>query len=417
MNMAKAIRALLRIGKTILERNPKLYAKYEKVKDVLKHNMRQYAMLIALVVIMLVFQILTNGVLLKPINVSRLIMQQGYILILAIGMVFCILSGGHIDLAVGSIVALVSASSGLFSVTLGLPPLVSLIISVGLGLLAGVWQGFIIAYVRVPPFIATLAGQLIFRGINNMILKGKTILLPQLYVTIGSGVIPDFFANGSQLHITTIIIGVVSAAAYFITQLINRQRKMKLDFEVEPKRLFLIKNIVISAFIVLFAYWLARANGIPYVVLLLIVLILFYTFITNKTVAGRHVYALGGNPKAAELSGIKTKKVMFWIYANMGLLSAIAGIVFAGRLNSASPTAGDGFELDAIAACFIGGASASGGVGTVIGAIIGGFIMGIMNNGMSIIGVETFWQDIVKGLVLTGAVAFDVFSKSKAKVS
>lgn len=415
--MAKAIRALLRIGKTILERNPKLYAKYEKVKDVLKHNMRQYAMLIALVVIMLVFQILTNGVLLKPINVSRLIMQQGYILILAIGMVFCILSGGHIDLAVGSIVALVSASSGLFSVTLGLPPLVSLIISVGLGLLAGVWQGFIIAYVRVPPFIATLAGQLIFRGINNMILKGKTILLPQLYVTIGSGVIPDFFANGSQLHITTIIIGVVSAAAYFITQLINRQRKMKLDFEVEPKRLFLIKNIVISAFIVLFAYWLARANGIPYVVLLLIVLILFYTFITNKTVAGRHVYALGGNPKAAELSGIKTKKVMFWIYANMGLLSAIAGIVFAGRLNSASPTAGDGFELDAIAACFIGGASASGGVGTVIGAIIGGFIMGIMNNGMSIIGVETFWQDIVKGLVLTGAVAFDVFSKSKAKVS
>jgi len=417
MNMAKAVRALLRIGKTIMERNPKLYAKYEKVKDVLKHNMRQYAMLIALVVIMLVFQILTKGVLLKPINVSRLIMQQGYILILAIGMVFCILSGGHIDLAVGSIVALVSASSGLFSVTLGLPPLVSLIISVGLGLLAGVWQGFIIAYVRVPPFIATLAGQLIFRGINNMILKGKTILLPQLYITIGSGVIPDFFANGSKLHITTIVIGVVSAAAYLVIQLINRQRKIKLDFEVEPNRLFLIKNIVISAFIVLFAYWLARANGLPYVVLLLIVLILFYTFITNKTVAGRHVYALGGNPKAAELSGIKTKKVMFWIYANMGLLSAFAGIVFAGRLNSASPTAGDGFELDAIAACFIGGASASGGVGTVIGAIIGGFIMGIMNNGMSIIGVETFWQDIVKGLVLTGAVAFDVFSKSKAKIS
>jgi len=415
--MAKAVRALLRIGKTIMERNPKLYAKYEKVKDVLKHNMRQYAMLIALVVIMLVFQILTKGVLLKPINVSRLIMQQGYILILAIGMVFCILSGGHIDLAVGSIVALVSASSGLFSVTLGLPPLVSLIISVGLGLLAGVWQGFIIAYVRVPPFIATLAGQLIFRGINNMILKGKTILLPQLYITIGSGVIPDFFANGSKLHITTIVIGVVSAAAYLVIQLINRQRKIKLDFEVEPNRLFLIKNIVISAFIVLFAYWLARANGLPYVVLLLIVLILFYTFITNKTVAGRHVYALGGNPKAAELSGIKTKKVMFWIYANMGLLSAFAGIVFAGRLNSASPTAGDGFELDAIAACFIGGASASGGVGTVIGAIIGGFIMGIMNNGMSIIGVETFWQDIVKGLVLTGAVAFDVFSKSKAKIS
>lgn len=389
----------------------------EKVKDILRHNMRQYAMLIALVVIMLVFQILTQGVLLKPINVSRLIMQQGYILILAIGMVFCILSGGHIDLAVGSIVALVSASSALFSVTLGFPPLVSIIIGLGLGMMAGAWQGFFIAFVKVPPFIVTLAGQLIFRGINNIILNGKTIMLPQLYVTIGSGVIPDFFANGNGLHITTVIIGVASAAAYFAVQLINRQRKMKLDFEVEPNQLFFIKNIVISAFIVLFAYWLARANGLPYVVLLLIVLILVYTFITNKTVAGRHVYALGGNPKAAELSGIKTKKVMFWIYANMGLLAAIAGIVFAGRLNSATPTAGDGFELDAIAACFIGGASASGGVGTVIGAIIGGFIMGIMNNGMSIMGVSTFWQSIVKGLVLTGAVAFDVFSKSKAKVS
>ncbi len=389
----------------------------EKVKDVIRHNMRQYAMLVALVVIMIIFQILTRGVLLKPINVSRMIMQQGYILILAIGMVFCILSGGHIDLAVGSIVALVSASSGMFSVTLGLPPLVALIISLGMGLLAGAWQGYFIAFVRVPPFIVTLAGQLIFRGINNMILRGKTILLPQLFITIGSGVIPDIFSNGGTLHITTIIIGIASAVAYFVVQLINRKRKMKLEFEVEPGQLFLVKNIVISAFIILFAYWLARANGLPYVVLLLIILILFYTFVTNKTVAGRHVYALGGNPKAAELSGIKTKKVMFWIYANMGILAAIAGIIFAGRLNSATPTAGDGFELDAIAACFIGGASASGGVGTVIGAIIGGFIMGIMNNGMSIMGVETFWQDIVKGLVLTGAVAFDVYSKSKAKIS
>ena len=200
-------------------------------------------------------------------------------------------------------------------------------------------------------------------------------------------------------------------------QLGNGKRKIKLECEVESKQVFFIKNIALSAFIILFAYWLARANGLPYVVLLLIVLILFYTFVTNKTVAGRYVYALGGNPKAAELSGIKTKKVMFWVYANMGILSAIAGIIFAGRLNSATPTAGDGFELDAIAACVIGGASATGGVGTVIGAIIGGFIMGIMNNGMSIMGVSTFWQSIVKGLVLLGAVAFDVFSKSKAKVS
>ncbi|MBP7175671.1 MAG: sugar ABC transporter permease [Thermoclostridium sp.] len=407
----------MRVLDNLAKRNPKLYALLTKVKDIVRHNMRQYAMLFALVVIMFAFQVLTDGVLLKPINVSRLIMQQGYILILAIGMVFCILTGGNVDLAVGSIVALVSASSALFSVTLGIPPLLSIILGLGLGLLAGAWQGFFIAYLKVPPFIATLAGQLIFRGINNIILNGKTIMLPQLYVTIGSGVIPDIFGNGGTLHVTTIIIGIASAASFFIMQLANRKRKIKLDFEVESKQVFLLKNIALSAFIILFAYWLARANGLPYVVLLLIVLILVYTFITNKTVAGRHVYALGGNPKAAELSGIKIKKVMFLVYANMGILSAIAGIVFAGRLNSASPTAGDGFELDAIAACFIGGASATGGVGTVIGAIIGGFIMGIMNNGMSIMGISTFWQSIVKGLVLLGAVAFDVFSKSKAKVS
>jgi len=416
MNMGKLIK-LVRIMDNLAKRNPKLYARITKIKDVVRHNMRQYAMLFALVVIMIAFQLLTDGILLKPINVSRLIMQQGYILILAIGMVFCILTGGNVDLAVGSIVALVSASSALFSITLGISPIVSILLGLGLGLLAGAYQGFIIAYVKVPPFIATLAGQLIFRGINNIILNGKTIMLPQLYITIGSGVIPDFFGNGGNLHLTTIIIGIASAAAYFLIQLINRKRKIRLDFEVDSKQIFLLKNIGLSAFIILFAYWLARANGLPYVVLLLIVLILFYTFITNKTVAGRHVYALGGNPKAAELSGIKTKKVMFWVYANMGLLSAMAGIVFAGRLNSATPTAGDGFELDAIASCFIGGASATGGVGTVSGAIIGGFIMGIMNNGMSIMGVSTFLQDIIKGLVLTGAVAFDVFSKSKAKVS
>ena len=181
--------------------------------------------------------------------------------------------------------------------------------------------------------------------------------------------------------------------------------------------MFFAKLVAIAAIIVLFSYWLARANGLPYVVILLIVLIVIYTFITTRTVAGRHIYALGGNAKAAELSGIKTKRVMFWVYTNMGFMAAIAGIIFAGRLNSATPTAGDGFELDAIAACFIGGASASGGVGTIIGAIIGGFIMGILNNGMSIMGISTFWQSIVKGLVLIAAVAFDVYSKSKAKVS
>ncbi len=388
-----------------------------KTTDALRHNMRQYAMLFALVVIMIVFQILTEGVLLQPINVFRLILQNSYILILAVGMVLCILTGGNIDLSVGSIVALVSASSALFSVTLHIPVVPSIVLALALGLLAGMWQGFWIAYVKIPSFIVTLAGMLIFRGINNIILNGKTILLPQLYVTIASGVIPDFFGSGDGLHLTTVIIGVVCSVVYILMELMNRNKKVKHGFDVNSIQFFIIKLVAITAVINLFAVWLALANGLPYVIILLVFLIVFYSFITNKTIAGRHIYALGGNAKAAELSGIKTKKVLFWVYANMGLLAAVAGIVFAGRLNSASPTAGEGFELDAIAACFIGGASATGGVGTIIGAIIGGFIMGILNNGMSIMGISTFWQSIVKGLVLLFAVAFDVYSKSKAKAS
>lgn len=389
--------------------------------DKFKEKLRQYGMLIALVVIMIIFQILTGGlfkgILLRPINVSRLIQQQGYILILSIGMVFCILTGGNIDLSVGSIVAMVSASSALFSVLLGIPVVISIFLGLGLGLLAGMWQGFFIAYVKIPAFICTLAGMLIFRGINNIILNGKTIMLPQLYVTIASGVIPDIFGSGDGLHVTTVIIGLICAAIYVARAISTRNRKKRYDFDVGSNGFFIVKTILLAGIIILFALWLALANGLQYVVILLIALILFYTFITNKTVAGRHVYALGGNPKAAALSGIDTKKVMFWVYANMGLLAGLAGIIFAGRLNSAAPTAGKDFELDAIAACFIGGASASGGVGTIIGAIIGGFVMGILNNGMSIMGISTFWQSIVKGLVLLGAVAFDVFTKSKAKAA
>ena len=216
---------------------------------------------------------------------------------------------------------------------------------------------------------------------------------------------------------TTVIVGVVCSVVYAVMELMGRAKKVELGFEVNPRPIFIIKLIFIIIVINVFAIWLALANGLPYVVILLIALIAIYSFITKKTVTGRHIYALGGNPKAAELSGIKTKKVLFWVYSNMGFLAAIAGIVFAGRLNSATPTAGANFELDAIAACFIGGASATGGVGTIIGAIIGGFIMGIMNNGMSIMGISTFWQSVVKGLVLLVAVAFDVYSKSRAKTS
>lgn len=387
----------------------------ERIKTAFKNNMKQYSMLIALIFIMIMFQILTDGILLKPINVSRLIYQNSYVLILAIGMLLCILTGGNIDLSVGSIVAFVSALSALFSVTFGFPVWLSIILGLLSGLLAGMWQGFWIAYVKIPPFIVTLAGMLLFRGINNIILNGRTVLLPDMYTKISSGVVPDFIGGGSGTHLTTIVIGAVAVLGYLILSHRARREKMKFESEVESKGAYIFRLLIISCVIMLFAYWLSLANGFPIILVILAVLILFYSFLTQKTVVGRHIYAMGGNRKAAELSGVKTKKILFWVYANMGLLAAVAGIVFAGRLNSASPTAGDGFELDAIAACFIGGASATGGIGTVMGAIIGGFIMGILNNGMSIMGISVFWQQIVKGLVLLLAVAFDVYSKSKAK--
>lgn len=388
----------------------------ENIRTLIKHNMRQYAMLVALIVIMLLFQAMTGGILLRPINVQRLIMQNSYIFILSIGMILCILTGGNIDLSVGSVVAFVSATSALFSVTLGLPIGLAIVLSLICGLLAGMWQGFWIAYIKIPSFIVTLAGMLVFRGINNIILNGVTIGLPDAYVRIASGTIPDLFGGSDNLHITTLAIGIIASLVYIIGRLNIRKKKIKHQFAVISIKVFIAEVAAMVIIINLFMFWIALAEGLPYVFILLAVLISVYSFITMKTVAGRHIYALGGNAKAAALSGIDTKKVLFGVYANMGFLSAIAGIVFAGRLNSASPLAGQGFELDAIAACFIGGASASGGVGTVFGAIIGGLIMGILNNGMSIMGINVFWQQIVKGLVLLAAVAFDVYSKSKSKI-
>ena len=388
----------------------------DNIKSMIKQNMRQYAMLVALVTIMIFFQALTGGILLKPINVQRLIMQNSYVLILAIGMVLCILTGGNIDLSVGSIVALVSASSAIFSVKMGLPVGLSIFLSLIIGMVAGMWQGYWIAYANIPSFIVTLAGMLVFRGINNLMLNGETIGLPQTYVTIASDSIPDLIGGAnSQLHITTIVIGIICSVIYVIARNIERRNKVKYNFEVSSSLGYFLQVGILVIVINLFAFWLAMAEGLPYIVIILVVLVIIYSFITTKTVVGRHIYALGGNAKAAELSGIKTKKVIFGVYANMGLLSAVAGIVFAGRLNSASPLAGQGFELDAIGACFIGGASATGGVGTVMGVIVGGLIMGILNNGMSIMGVSVFWQQIVKGLVLLLAVAFDVYSKSRVK--
>lgn len=404
-----------------------------KVKEFANRNMRQYGMLAALIVIMLIFGFLTEGKLIWPRNISMLVRQNSYVLILAIGMMLCILTGGNIDLSVGALVALVSAMSGLLATTLGWPAWIAIVLSLLTGLLAGMWQGFWIALVKVPPFITTLSGMLVFRGINNIILDGKTLPLPKLYVSIGAGsvpdiapkTVPDFLRIGDFLNLqnkpeflnlTTLIVGLALSIIYVIYLFINRNSKMIKGYEVASLNSVIGKAIGFFIIINLFSYWLAMDEGIPILLIILAALFALYTFIATKTIPGRHLYALGGNAKAAELSGVNIRKMMFLVYANMGLLAGIAGIVTAGRSNAASPNVGVNFELDAIGACFIGGASAYGGIGTIWGAMVGGFIMGVMNNGMSMIGFDVFLQSVAKGLVVLLAVAFDTYSKSKSRV-
>lgn len=404
-----------------------------KVKEFMNRNMRQYGMLLALIVIMIFFAFITGGKLILPRNVSMLVRQNAYVLILAIGMMLCILTGGNIDLSVGSLVALVSAMSGLMATTLGVPAWIAIIIALLTGLAAGMWQGFWIAFVKVPPFIATLSGMLVFRGVNNLILDGQTIPLPQLYKTIGGGSIPDIAPNSVPdflgvsnllrlenkvefINVTTLIVGLVLSVSYVVFVILNRQSKKARGYEVASLGSVIAKAVAFFIVINIFAYWLAMDEGIPILLIIIAVLFALYTFIATKTIPGRHLYAMGGNAKAAELSGVNTRKMMFLVYSNMGLLAAVAGIVAAGRLNSASPNAGQNYELDAIGACFIGGASAYGGIGTIWGAIVGGFIMGVMNNGMSMIGFDVFGQLVAKGLVVLFAVAFDTWSKSKSKL-
>ncbi|MDC7233323.1 MAG: sugar ABC transporter permease [Spirochaetales bacterium] len=388
----------------------------DNILHTIKTHMRQYAMVVALVSIMILFQILTEGILLKPLNVTNLVLQNSYILVLAIGMLLCILTGGNIDLSVGSTAAFVGAVSATFIITFNMPVVPAIAMSLVIGAFVGAWQGYWIAYVRIPAFIVTLSGMLVFRGLTMVILKGRTLApFPVSYQKIASGFIPDFFGNGEGLHITTILIGVLASLFYLFTELRSRRGKQKYDFSVSSMPVFALKVAVLMSVINLFTYWLARYKGIPNVLVLLIVLILAYSFMTNKTIAGRHIYAFGGNEKAAKLSGVKTNRVLFGVYVNMSILAALAGIIFAGRLNAATPKAGNLFELDAIASCFIGGASATGGVGTIVGAIIGGLIMGVLNNGMSIMGISIDWQQTIKGLVLLFAVAFDVYTKTKSK--
>lgn len=382
----------------------------DQIRRFLKQNLKQNAMYVALFIIIVFFQIRTDGILLQPQNVNNLILQNSYVLILAMGMVFVIISG-YVDLSVGSIVAIIGAIGGYLTVTKNVSTVPAILILLVLGLAIGAFHGVFIAYMHIPPFIVTLAGMLIFRGLTMVILGGRTLTpYPKLYENISNGFVGDFLKiegiNGTALAATAVLILI---AIFRVFQKRVQQRK----YDLEPPKLIwdLLKIVVMSLVIGFIGYSLAKYKGVPVVLILIGLLFLIYNFVAAKTVVGRRVYAMGGNEKAARLSGINTNRMMFAVYTNMGFMAAIAGIVFSARLNAATPKAGNGFELDAIAACFIGGASASGGVGTVMGAIIGALVMGVINNGMSIMGIGIDWQQAIKGLVLLAAVAFDVLTK------
>lgn len=377
-------------------------------------GLKQYGMMIMLVVVYLLFAVITKGKNLTPMNINNLIMQNGYVVILAVGMLLCVLTG-NVDLGVGSVVASCGAVAGTLIIDFGWSSPMAMLAALAVGAAFGVFVGFFVAYVDIPPFIVTLATMLMGRGLCYVILKAQTKgPLPADYNWIGTGFLPTVKV-GSGVDLICLIVAAVISVLLILNELKTRKTAQKHNLPVDPIALTVVKLAVILTVVIFFFYKLACYNGIPVVLVLMAIIVAIYHFLTTKTVAGRQIYAMGGNAKAARLSGIDTKKVFFWVYANMGLLAAVAGIVLSARNQSATPKAGDGFEMDAIASCYIGGAATSGGVGTIIGAVVGAFVMGILNNGMSLAGYDTNVQKIVKGCVLLGAVTFDLVSKRKKK--
>lgn len=384
-------------------------------KKVVNLDMKQYGMFLALIAIYVIFAIMTGGKNLSPANINNLIMQNGYVVILAIGMLLCVLTG-NVDLGVGSVVALTGAAAGIILIDYKLNMWVAIFVALLIGLLVGMFAGFFIAYLDIPPFVVTLATMLMGRGLTYKLLKAQTKgPHPDNFVYLGAGFLPTAkisFGDGT-LDLVCIAVAIVASVALVLNEIRSIKTKEKYNFATNPMWQVVLK-LVVMLFIIWFCFFkLAQYNGLPFVLVIMALLIALYGFITSKTVAGRQIYALGGNRKAANLSGIDTKKVFFWVYTNMGILSAVAGIVLSARNSSSTPKAGDGFEMDAIASCYIGGAAVAGGAGTIMGAVVGAFIMGILNNGMSLYGWSTDIQKIVKGAVLLGAVTVDVISKRK----
>lgn len=379
----------------------------------LSSNLRSGGLAVALVAIIALFAVLTGGQSLSPQNVSNIITQNAYILVMAIGMLFAILMA-DIDLSVGSVVALTGAVVGVLTVNWGLPWPVGVAAGLGVGILVGVWHGFWIAFIGIPAFIVTLAGMLIFRGLTMIVLNNLQISpFPDGFRSISSGFLNGLL-GGYGYDVFTLVLAAALLVLFVLRDLRARRRSIANEVAVVPMGLWIVKVVGVCGAGMAFAWLLATYKGTPFVLLILGVLIVLYSFISNRTVWGRQVYAIGGNREAAALSGVKVKWVRFLVFVNCSLLASVAGIIFTSRLNVAGPKAGNGFELDAIAACFIGGAAVTGGVGTVIGAMIGGLVMAVMNNGMSLMGVGIDYQQAIKGLVVLGAVAFDLINKKRA---
>ena len=377
---------------------------------------QKYTMIIVLVLVTLFFCWGTKGKILQPNNITNIIAQNAYVFVLASGMLLCILTGGNIDLSVGSVVCFAGAV-GCMMIFNGTSPVVATLVMLVIGIAIGAWQAFWIAYIKVPPFITTLSGMMVFRGLSNVVLEGQTIpVRSESFIKVFGGgadcYIPDFF-GGEGINILCLVVGIVAVVAYLVSTILGRQKRVKANQMVEPFIAFVGKTTVIAALIVFFTIKLAQYKGLPLSLIWVAIVVAIYTYITSKTTIGRHLYAVGGNEVATRLSGIDTRKVYFFAYTNMGFLAALAGVLTIARLTSAAPSYGTNYEMDAIGSCFIGGASAYGGIGTVPGVIIGAILMGVINIGMSIMGIDANYQKVVKGLVLLAAVIFDVVSKKK----
>ena len=379
---------------------------------------KKYTMIMVLVIVTLFFGIATDGKLFLPQNITNLISQNAYVFVLATGMLLCILTGGNIDLSVGSVVCFAGAV-GATMMDKGANSVAAVLAMLAIGLLIGSVQAVCIAYIKVPPFITTLAGMLAFRGLSNVVLNGMTVSVTNegFQKVFGGGAncyVPDFFGM-EGFNLTCMLFGVIACVIYVAVQVSNRVTRVKKGYEVEGLTGMIVQTAVICAVILVITFQLARYKGIPTSLLWVLLVVLIYGYITSKTTIGRYFYAVGGNEKATKLSGINTNRVYFLAYANMGLLAGLAGVLTIARLTSAQPTYGQNYEMDAIGSCFIGGASAYGGTGTVPGVIIGAVLMGIINLGMSIMGVDSNWQRVVKGVVLLAAVIFDVVTKKESK--